>query len=123
MTLISVLVPVLNEERRIASAIASILAQPGVDVEVLRDSRGNIVIVGGEGHTEGEIVGRLSALRRRITDDMGVLVPWVEVSVPLPLAPLSALEFHTVIPESCAKVPSSCTCRPKKATVDSSCVP
>ena len=31
--------------------------------------------------TEGEIVGRLSALRRRITDDMGVLVPWVEVSV------------------------------------------
>ena len=29
----------------------------GVDVEVLRDSRGNFVIVGGEGHTEGEIVG------------------------------------------------------------------
>lgn len=29
----------------------------GVSVEVLRDSRGRIVIVGGEEHTEGEIVG------------------------------------------------------------------
>lgn len=29
----------------------------GVPVEVLRDSRGRIVIVGGEDHTEGEIVG------------------------------------------------------------------
>ncbi|MCI4363121.1 MAG: ATP-binding cassette domain-containing protein [Thermoplasmata archaeon] len=29
----------------------------GVPVEVLRDSRGNIVIVGGEGHVEGELVG------------------------------------------------------------------
>jgi zinc/manganese transport system ATP-binding protein len=29
----------------------------GVHVEVLRDSRGNIVIVGGEDHAEGEIVG------------------------------------------------------------------
>ena len=35
MTLISVLVPVLNEERRIAETIASILAQPGVELEVL----------------------------------------------------------------------------------------
>src|SRR5215210_7437225 len=35
MTLISVLVPVLNEEHRIAETIASILAQPGVDLEVL----------------------------------------------------------------------------------------
>ncbi|MCI4368037.1 MAG: ABC transporter ATP-binding protein [Thermoplasmata archaeon] len=29
----------------------------GVHVEVLRDSRGNFVIVGGDGHTEGEIGG------------------------------------------------------------------
>jgi zinc/manganese transport system ATP-binding protein len=29
----------------------------GVPVEVLRDSRGNIVIVGGEGHPEGEVIG------------------------------------------------------------------
>ena len=35
MTLISVLVPVLNEERRIAETIASILAQPGAELEVL----------------------------------------------------------------------------------------
>ena len=35
MTLISVLIPVLNEEHRIAQTIASILAQPGADLEVL----------------------------------------------------------------------------------------
>ena len=35
MTLISVLVPVLNEEHRIAQTIASILRQPGADLEVL----------------------------------------------------------------------------------------
>ncbi len=35
MTLISVLVPVLNEEHRIAETIASILAQPGADLEIL----------------------------------------------------------------------------------------
>jgi zinc/manganese transport system ATP-binding protein len=36
---------------------ASLTRLYGVHVEVLRDSRGNIVIVGGEDHTEGEIVG------------------------------------------------------------------
>ena len=35
VTLISVLVPVLNEESRIAETVASILAQPGPDLEVL----------------------------------------------------------------------------------------
>ena len=34
-------------------------------------------------------------------------------------SPLSWLEFHTAAPESAAKLPSSCTWRPKKATVDS----
>ena len=36
------------------------------------------------------------------------------------MRPLSWLEFQTDIPESPAKVPSSWTCRPKKATVLSS---
>src|ERR1035437_1679631 len=35
-------------------------------------------------------------------------------------SPLSWLEFHTAAPESAAKLPSSRTWRPKKATVDSS---
>jgi succinoglycan biosynthesis protein ExoA len=35
VTLISVLVPVLNEEHRIQETIASVLAQPGADLEVL----------------------------------------------------------------------------------------
>ncbi|MCI4318949.1 MAG: ATP-binding cassette domain-containing protein [Thermoplasmata archaeon] len=36
---------------------ASLSRLYGVHVEVLRDSRGNIVIVGGEDHTEGELGG------------------------------------------------------------------
>ncbi len=37
-----------------------------------------------------------------------------------PTSPVSALEFHTVSPESAAKVPLSLTWRPKTATVESS---
>ena len=70
MTLISVLVPVLNEERRIASAIASILAQPGVDVEVL-------VADGRSADGTADVVARIAARdsRVRLLDNPELSIP------------------------------------------------
>jgi zinc/manganese transport system ATP-binding protein len=48
---------------------ASLSRLYGVPVEVLRDSRGNIVIVGGEDHTEGEIVGGEDHHEGEVTKD------------------------------------------------------
>ena len=59
MTLISVLVPVLNEERRIASTIASILAQPGADLEVL-------VADGRSVDETAAVVARIAETDRRV---------------------------------------------------------
>jgi succinoglycan biosynthesis protein ExoA len=70
VTLISVLVPVLNEERRIASAIASILAQPEVDVEVL-------VADGRSADGTADVVARIAALdsRVRLLDNPELSIP------------------------------------------------
>ena len=59
MTLISVLVPVLNEEHRIAETLASILAQPGADLEVL-------VADGRSADETAAVVARIAATDRRV---------------------------------------------------------
>ena len=70
MTLISVLVPVLNEERRIAETIASILAQPGADVEVL-------VADGRSADETADVVARIAATdtRVRLLDNPKLSIP------------------------------------------------
>ena len=70
MTLISVLVPVLNEERRIASTIASILAQPGADLEVL-------VADGRSVDETAAVVARIAAIdsRVRLLDNPDLSIP------------------------------------------------
>jgi succinoglycan biosynthesis protein ExoA len=70
VTLISVLVPVLNEERRIAETIASILAQPGADVEVL-------VADGRSADGTADVVARIAATdsRVRLLDNPKLSIP------------------------------------------------
>jgi succinoglycan biosynthesis protein ExoA len=59
VTLISVLVPVLNEEHRIAQTIASILTQPGANLEVLvADAR--------SADSTAAVVARIAANDRRV---------------------------------------------------------
>jgi succinoglycan biosynthesis protein ExoA len=70
VTLISVLVPVLNEEHRIAETIASILAQPGADLEVL-------VADGRSADKTAAVVARIAASdsRVRLLDNPKLSIP------------------------------------------------
>ena len=70
MTLISVLVPVLNEESRVAKTIASILAQPGADLEVL-------VADGRSVDETAAVVARIAAgdSRVRLVDNPDMSIP------------------------------------------------
>jgi succinoglycan biosynthesis protein ExoA len=70
VTLISVLMPVLNEERRISETIASILAQPGPDVEVL-------VADGRSADETADVVARIAATdtRVRLLDNPKLSIP------------------------------------------------
>jgi glycosyltransferase involved in cell wall biosynthesis len=70
MTLISVLVPVLNEEHRIAETIASILSQSGVELEVL-------VADGRSADGTAAVVAEIAATdpRVRLLDNPGLSIP------------------------------------------------
>jgi succinoglycan biosynthesis protein ExoA len=70
VTLISVLVPVLNEERRIEETIASILTQPGADLEVL-------VADGRSVDETAAIIARIAATdsRVRLLDNPQLSIP------------------------------------------------
>jgi succinoglycan biosynthesis protein ExoA len=59
MTLISVLVPVLNEEQRISTTLASILSQPGPDLEVL-------VVDGRSADHTASVVAEIQAADHRV---------------------------------------------------------
>lgn len=70
MSLISVIMPVLNEEKSVAGAVRSALAQEGVDVEVL-------VVDGHSSDGTREIVNGLAAEdpRVRLLDNPDVVIP------------------------------------------------